>query len=106
MFKLISQICYEVNPISPKRYVKPYSPYCERKQVFMVDFANGTILNYDLEKYIVYEGRIPNIPNPSFMYPLKLRPNQFIVSNHLSTTIVEWNGMDNGYGSKSSARGI
>lgn len=60
----------------------------------MFYFANGTILNYDLEKNIVYEGRIPNIPNPSFMYPLKFRLNQFIVSNHLSTTIVEQNGMD------------
>lgn len=78
MFQLISQI----------------SPYCRRKQVFMVDFANGTNLNYDLEKNIVYEGRIPNIPNPSFMYPLKFRPNQFIVSDNLSTTIVVWNGMD------------
>lgn len=28
------------------------------------------------------------------MYSLKFRLNQFIVSNHLSTTIVEWNGMD------------
>ncbi|XP_031618069.1 regucalcin-like isoform X2 [Contarinia nasturtii] len=89
-------ICNEITPISPKNWAKPYSPFYDAacNRLLMVDFANGTLINYNLKSQIIYESRIPGISNPSFMIPIKCRKNKFLVSNGLSTAIIKWNGVE------------
>lgn len=56
--------------------------------------TNGTIINYDLSTNTIYEVLIPGIKTPGFIIPLKCKPGQFICGNHLSTTKIQWNGID------------
>lgn len=63
-------------------------------RILAVDYVNDTLINYNLRTGRIREGKIPGIPTPSFMIPLKCQKNLFLVSNHLTTAVIEWNGFD------------
>lgn len=82
--------------ISSKKWVKPHSPYYDatRNRLLFVELTNGTIISYDLAKTTISEVLIDGIKTPGFIIPLKCKADQLISGNHLSTTIVQWNGID------------
>lgn len=60
----------------------------------MVDFVKGGLINIDYQTKQVYNATIDGIPTSNFLIPLKKNLNQFLVSDHLSATVIEWNGFD------------
>lgn len=84
-----------MKPLSSDIWLHPYAPYWDPflKRLIITDFLNGTIINYNSDGR-VFVAAVPGIPNPSFLIPLKKYPNQYLTSNHLSATVIEWNGFD------------
>lgn len=60
----------------------------------MVDFVTGGLINIDYQTKQVYTATIDGIPVSTFLIPLKKDLNQFLVSDHLSATVIGWNGFD------------
>lgn len=84
-----------MKPLSSDIWFLPYAPYWDPflKRLIITDFLNGTIINYNSDGR-VYVATVPGIPKPSFLIPLEKCPNQYLTSNHLSATVIEWNGFD------------
>lgn len=60
----------------------------------MVDFLTGGLINIDYQTKQVYTALIDGIPISTFLIPLKKDLSQFLVSDHLSATVIGWNGFD------------
>lgn len=56
----------------------------------MVDLLNGTIISYEEAKNRIITTALP-IALPSFLVKLKYPENQFLISDHLSVPVIEWN---------------
>lgn len=83
----------QVKAISPNPWIQPYSPYwCPiTGLLYMIDFMNGTIISYNDATKSTSLAVLP-IRAPSFLLKLTKYSNQFLISDHLSLSVVEWDG--------------
>lgn len=59
-----------------------------------MDFFDGNLINIDYKTKETNKATIDGISKTTFLIPVKSENNQFLVSNHLSTSLIEWSGKE------------
>lgn len=80
-----------MQPLVPDIFKGPYAPYYDSSQgrLLMVDFFTGVIININFMTKQTVMATIDGISGSTFLIPLKKNPNQFLISNKRTATIVE-----------------
>lgn len=95
-FMVKLQNCYEVTPISCKKWPQPYYMHYDDRSnsLYFTDYLARTINRFDFDKNRAYTATIENNIVTSFIIPVEGSRNRFIVCGGPTVFMIKWNGKD------------
>lgn len=81
-----------MEPLAFEAAVHPQSPYWDQAHglLYMVDHMSGKIMCYNEAQKSVSSASLPGMASPSFLIKLTQPEDEFLVSDHLSTAVIQW----------------
>lgn len=85
-----------MQPFIPNIFKGGYAPYFDSSQgrLLLVDFFAGLLININYNTKQTFIATVDGLAATTFLIPLKKNPNQFLISNKCTASIVEWFGTE------------